>query len=149
VSAIHSQFGIEAGFMTTIHAYTNDQRMVDSPHADLRRARAGAANIIPTSTGAAAAIGLVIPALKGKLDGNSMRVPVLTGSVIDFTFTLKNEATVKEINQAIEDKKSESVKYSTAPLVSSDIVGETAGTIFDSQLTTIVKGKTKLYKVVT
>ncbi|MGL5519839.1 MAG: type I glyceraldehyde-3-phosphate dehydrogenase [Metamycoplasmataceae bacterium] len=148
--AIDDVFGIEVGFMTTIHSYTGDQRLVDAPHSDLRRARAGAANIIPTSTGAAAAIGLVIPSLNGRLDGIAMRVPTLTGSVVDLVFETKKEATVDGINQAVKKLASDSLEYNPDPIVSSDIIGSTAGTIFDPQLTKVLvspEGK-KMFKIV-
>ncbi|MGL5521992.1 MAG: type I glyceraldehyde-3-phosphate dehydrogenase [Metamycoplasmataceae bacterium] len=148
--AIDDAFGIEVGFMTTIHSYTGDQRLVDAPHSDLRRARAGAANIIPTSTGAAAAIGLVIPSLNGRLDGIAMRVPTLTGSVVDLVFETKKEATVEGINQAVKKMASDSLEYNPDPIVSSDIIGSTAGTIFDPQLTKVLvspEGK-KMFKIV-
>ncbi|MGL4183630.1 MAG: type I glyceraldehyde-3-phosphate dehydrogenase [Metamycoplasmataceae bacterium] len=148
--AIDDVFGIEVGFMTTIHSYTGDQRLVDAPHSDLRRARAGAANIIPTSTGAAAAIGLVIPSLNGRLDGIAMRVPTLTGSVVDLVFETKKEATVDGINQAVKKMASDSLEYNPDPIVSSDIIGSTAGTIFDPQLTKVLvspEGK-KMFKIV-
>ena len=133
-------FGIETGFMTTIHAYTNDQQILDLPHSDLRRARAAAVNIIPTSTGAAKATGLVLPHLKGKLDGLAMRVPVPDGSVTDLVATLKREATVKELNAAYR-AASESgslagmLVYTEDPIVSSDIVGSPASCTFDAGAT--------------
>jgi len=133
-------FGIEQGFMTTIHAYTNDQQILDLPHKDLRRARAAAVNIIPTSTGAAKATGLVMPHLKGKLDGMAMRVPVPDGSVTDLVATLKREATVEELNAAYR-AASESgplagkLVYTEDPIVSSDIVGSPASCTFDAGAT--------------
>ena len=134
-------FGIEQGFMTTIHAYTNDQRILDLPHEDLRRARAAALNIIPTSTGAAKATGLVLPHLKGKLDGLAMRVPVPDGSVTDLVATLKREVTVEEVNAAFK-AASESgslsgglLIYTEDPIVSSDIVGSAASCTFDAPST--------------
>jgi glyceraldehyde 3-phosphate dehydrogenase len=133
-------FGIETGFMTTIHAYTNDQQILDLPHTDLRRARAAAVNIIPTSTGAAKATGLVLPHLKGKLDGLAMRVPVPDGSVTDLVATLKREATVEELNAAYR-AASESgplagkLVYTEDPIVSSDIVGSPASCTFDAGAT--------------
>jgi len=138
-------FGIEQGFMTTIHAYTNDQAILDMPHKDLRRARAAAVNIIPTSTGAAKAAGLVLPHLKGKLDGLAMRVPVPDGSVTDLVATLKRAATVEEINAAFK-AASESgslaggrLVYTEDPIVSSDIVGSPASCTFDA-LSTMAMG---------
>ncbi|MEA2522275.1 MAG: hypothetical protein QOI81_1921 [Actinomycetota bacterium] len=133
-------FGVEQGFMTTVHAYTNDQQILDLPHSDLRRARAAGVNIIPTSTGAAKATGLVLPHLKGKLDGMSMRVPVPDGSVTDLVATLKREATVAEVNAAFK-AASESgplagkVVYTEDLIVSSDIVGSDASCTFDASAT--------------
>jgi len=137
-------FGIEQGFMTTIHAYTNDQRILDLPHKDLRRARAAAINIIPTSTGAAKAIGLVLPHLKGKLDGIAMRVPVPDGSVTDLVATLKREVTVEEVNaayRAAADRGPLAGKlvYTEDPIVSTDIVGSSASCTFDA-LSTMAMG---------
>jgi glyceraldehyde 3-phosphate dehydrogenase len=137
---LHDKFGIEAGFMSTIHSYTNDQRILDLPHEDLRRARAAAVNIIPSSTGAAKAIGEVIPELKGKLNGGSFRVPTPDGSVTDFVATLKNKATVEEINAAFKAAATDAsykgvLEYSDEPLVQADIVGNPHSCIFDSQLT--------------
>ena len=137
-------FGIEQGFMTTIHAYTNDQRILDLPHKDLRRARAAAINIIPTSTGAAKATGLVLPHLKGKLDGIAMRVPVPDGSVTDLVATLKREVTVEEVNaayRAAADRGPLAGKlvYTEDPIVSTDIVGSSASCTFDA-LSTMAMG---------
>jgi len=132
-------FGIEKGFMTTIHAYTNDQVILDFPHKDLRRARSAAVNTIPTSTGAAKAASLVIPELKGKLDGIALRVPVEDGSLTDLAVVLSRDATVEEINdayrQASEGPLAGIIRYSTDPIVSRDIVGDDASCIFDSPLT--------------
>src|SRR4051812_33122333 len=133
-------FGVEHGFMTTIHAYTNDQQILDLPHSDLRRARAAAINLIPTSTGAARAIGLVLPELKGKGDGISVRAPVPTGSVTDLVVTLRRETTADEINAAFQAAASDGplaayLDYSTEPLVSTDIVHSPASCTFDSELT--------------
>src|ERR687898_693047 len=132
-------FGIEKGFMTTIHAYTNDQVILDFPHKDLRRARSAAVNTIPTSTGAAKAASLVIPELKGKLDGIALRVPVEDGSLTDLAVVLSREATVEEINDAYraaaEGPLRGIIRYSTDPIVSRDIVGDDASCIFDSPLT--------------
>src|SRR6478609_2281996 len=137
---LHDNFTVEQGFMTTIHAYTNDQQILDLPHKDLRRARAAAINLIPTSTGAARAIGLVLPDLKGKVDGISVRAPVPTGSVTDLVVTLRKETTAAEINAAFEAAASDGplapyLDYSTEPLVSTDIVHSPASCTFDSELT--------------
>lgn len=132
-------FGIEKGYITTIHAYTADQRIQDAPHRDLRRARAAALSMIPTTTGAAAAVGLVLPQLKGKLDGMAMRVPTPTGSITDLTAVLNKEATAEEINAAMKAAADGPMKgilqYVTDPIVSVDIVGNTHSCIFDSDLT--------------
>lgn len=137
-------FGIVKGLMTTVHAYTNDQKIQDNAHKDMRRARAGAENIIPTTTGAAKAVGKVIPELAGKMTGMAMRVPVITGSIVDATFELEREATVEEINAALK-KASETnmkgiIEYSDEELVSTDIIGNPHSSIFDSKLT-LVNGK--------
>ena len=137
---LDDSFGIERGFMTTIHAYTNDQHVLDLPHKDLRRARAAAINLIPTSTGAARAIGLVLPHLKGKVDGISVRAPVPTGSVTDLVVELRKEATPEAINAAFAAAASSGplapyLVYSTEPLVSTDIVHSPASCTFDSDLT--------------
>ncbi len=141
-------FGIEQGFMTTVHAYTNDQRILDLPHKDLRRARAAAVSVIPTSTGAARAIGSVIPELKGKLDGFALRVPVPDGSVVDFVVTLEKAASVEEINQAVkaaaEGPMAGVLEYTEAPLVSSDIVGNSHSSVFDSKLTMAMGRQAKI-----
>lgn len=134
------EFGIERGFMTTTHAYTNDQQILDLPHADLRRARAAAVNVIPTSTGAARAIGVVIPELKGRLDGISMRVPVPDGSVLDLVVELGREVSVEEINAAIKEKADTGplkgiLEYTEDPIVSSDVIGSSYSSVFDSQMT--------------
>jgi glyceraldehyde 3-phosphate dehydrogenase len=133
-------FGLESGFMTTTHAYTNDQHILDLPHSDWRRARAAAINVIPTSTGAARAIGIVIPELKGKLDGMSMRVPVPDGSVVDLVCTLGREASVEEINAVVKAKADTGrlagiLAYTEDEIVSQDIVGNPYSSIFDSGLT--------------
>ena len=142
---LHEKFGIVKGYMNTIHSYTNDQRILDLPHKDLRRARAAACSIIPTSTGAAKAVGLVIPELKGKLDGISMRVPTPDGSVVDLTVELEKDVTKEEINAAIKEAAEGAMKgileYSEAPLVSIDIVGNRHSSIFDSQLTMVMNGR--------
>ncbi|RBI46419.1 type I glyceraldehyde-3-phosphate dehydrogenase [Metamycoplasma hominis] len=147
-NVLEKNFGIEKGFMTTVHSYTADQRLQDAPHKDLRRARAAASNMVPTTTGAAIAIGKVIPSLDKKLNGLSLRVPTITGSFVDLTVELKKDATVQEINEAMKKSASKSLEYSTEPIVSSDIIGAKAGSIFDSLLTSVleVEGK-KLYKV--
>ena len=148
VDVLEKEFGVEKGFMTTVHAYTNDQRLLDLPHKDLRRARSAAINIIPTTTGAAKSVGEVIPKLKGKMDGISLRVPVPCGSITDFVCILNKEATIEEVNKAMK-KASETylkgiLEYSEAPLVSSDIIGNKHSSIFDASLT---KVNGKLVKV--
>jgi glyceraldehyde 3-phosphate dehydrogenase len=134
-------FGIETGFMNTIHAYTADQRLQDAPHSDLRRARAAALNIVPTSTGAAKAVGLVLPQLKGKLDGVALRVPVADGSMVDLAVVLKRAATRDEVNAALKAAADGPLKgilqFSTEPLVSTDIVGNPHSSILDSELTDV------------
>lgn len=146
---INDEFGIERGLMTTVHAYTADQNLQDGPHNDLRRARAAAINMVPTSTGAAKAIGLVLPELKGKLDGYAIRVPVPTGSATDLTVTVGRETTVEEVNAALK-KAAESdvfqgiLTYTDAPIVSSDIVGDPASSIFDSGLTKVIGNQVKV-----
>jgi len=145
---INDTFGIERGLMTTVHAYTADQNLQDGPHRDLRRARAAALNIVPTTTGAAKAIGLVIPELDGKLDGFALRVPVPTGSVTDLTVTLAREASVQEINDAYkaasEGALNGYLRYTDEPLVSSDIVTDPASCIFDSGLTRVMGNEVKV-----
>lgn len=134
--------------MTTVHSYTADQRLQDAPHSDLRRARAAAINIVPTSTGAARAIGLVVPSLDKKLDGFALRVPTITGSFVDLTLKLRTNPTIDEINSAIKKSSSCSFAFSEDPLVSSDIIGSKAGSIFDSKLTgSVGEGEEKLYKL--
>ena len=139
--ALHDKFGIVKGFMTTTHAYTADQNLQDSPHSDLRRARAAALSIIPTTTGAAKAVGLVLPELKGKLDGFAMRVPTPTGSVTDLTVELSRETTIEEINATIKAAADSYLKgileYTEDPIVSADIVGSKYSCIFDAQLTNV------------
>jgi len=139
VKVLDDAFGVENGLMTTVHAYTGDQQLVDGPHSDLRRARGAAINIIPTSTGAARATSLVMTSMKGKLDGTSLRVPVPTGSVTDFVANLKKPATVEEINAAFKKAADGPLKgvleYTDAPIVSSDIVTNPHSCIFDSDLT--------------
>jgi glyceraldehyde 3-phosphate dehydrogenase len=143
--AIHDRFGIVRGYMTTIHAYTNDQRTADQVHKDLRRARAAAQNIIPTSTGAAKAIGLVIPELDKKLDGIAMRVPVPDGSVTDLVCELKQKASKDQINAALKEAAAGPMKgilqYCEDPIVSSDVIGNPHSSVFDS-LSTMVQGET-------
>jgi glyceraldehyde 3-phosphate dehydrogenase len=146
---INDSFGIERGLMTTIHAYTADQNLQDGPHSDLRRARAAAVNMVPTSTGAAKAIGLVLPELKGKLDGYAIRVPVPTGSATDLTVTVSRETTVAEVNAALKAaSETEELKglltYTDEPIVSSDIVGDPASSIFDSGLTKVIGNQVKV-----
>jgi len=148
VKVLDEAFGLESGFMTTIHAYTSDQNLQDAPHKDLRRARAAAYSIVPTSTGAAKAVGLVLPHLKGKLNGNAMRVPIPDGSVTDFTVVLKKAATVEEINAAMKAASETSLKgileYNIDPIVSIDIVGNTHSCIFDSDLTQVIGNTAKV-----
>ena len=148
VKVLDEAFGLESGFMTTIHAYTSDQNLQDSPHKDLRRARAAAYSIVPTSTGAAKAVGLVLPHLKGKLNGNAMRVPIPDGSVTDFTVVLKKAATVEEINAAMKAASETSLKgileYNIDPIVSIDIVGNKHSCIFDSDLTQVIGNTAKV-----
>ena len=145
---LNDSFGIEKGLMTTIHAYTADQRLQDAPHSDLRRARAAAVNMVPTSTGAAAAVGLVLPELKGKLDGFAVRVPTITGSITDLTFTASREVTKEEVNAALkaaaEGPMKGIIKYSEDPIVSKDIEGEGISTIFDAPLTKVIGDQVKV-----
>ncbi|MGK8490806.1 type I glyceraldehyde-3-phosphate dehydrogenase [Nocardia asiatica] len=145
---LNDEFGIERGLMTTIHAYTQDQNLQDGPHSDLRRARAAALNIVPTGTGAAKAIGLVLPELQGKLDGYALRVPVPTGSVTDLTATLRKSATLEEINAAYkaaaEGPLKGILKYNTDPIVSSDIVTDPASSIYDAPLTKVIDDQVKV-----
>ncbi|HBS88876.1 MAG: type I glyceraldehyde-3-phosphate dehydrogenase [Bacteroidetes bacterium GWF2_38_335] len=145
VKVLNDNFGIENGFMTTIHAYTNDQMILDSPHKDLRRARSCAVSQIPTTTGAAKAVGKVIPELKGKLDGVAVRVPTPTGSLVDFVANLKTEATIEQINAAMKKAAEGPMKgileYTEDPIVSVDIIHNTHSSIFDA-LSTMVIGKT-------
>ncbi len=143
--ALNDDLGIVKGLMTTIHAYTADQNLQDNIHKDLRRARAAALNIIPTSTGAAKAIGLVLPELKGKLDGFALRVPVPTGSATDLTFEAGRETTVEEVNAIIEKAADgRFLRYSTDPIVSSDIVTDPASCIFDAPLTKVIGNQVKV-----
>ncbi|MEV3963605.1 type I glyceraldehyde-3-phosphate dehydrogenase [Nocardia sp. NPDC050193] len=146
---LNDEFGIVKGLMTTIHAYTQDQNLQDGPHKDLRRARAAAVNIVPTSTGAAKAIGLVLPELNGKLDGYSLRVPIPTGSITDLTADLAKKAGVDEINAAFkaaaEGPLKGILKYSVDPIVSSDIVTDPHSSIYDAPLTKVIDDQVKVY----
>ena len=143
--ALNDEFGIVKGLMTTIHAYTADQNLQDGPHKDLRRARAAAINIVPTSTGAAKAIGLVLPELKGKLDGFALRVPTPTGSATDLTFEAGRETSVDEVNAAVRKvADGRFLKYTDAPIVSSDIVTDPSSCIFDSGLTKVIGNQVKV-----
>ncbi|MFA5542671.1 MAG: type I glyceraldehyde-3-phosphate dehydrogenase [Bacilli bacterium] len=149
---LHENFGIVKGFMTTVHAYTNDQNTLDGPHSKgihSRRARAAAANIVPTTTGAAAAVGKVLPALKGKLDGMALRVPTITGSAVDLVFEPAKEVTVEAINAAVKAAANETLGYTEDPIVSSDVIGAHFGSLFDAQSTSVmtVDGK-QLVKVI-
>jgi glyceraldehyde 3-phosphate dehydrogenase len=143
--ALHEGIGINQGLMTTVHAYTADQNLQDNIHKDLRRARAAALNVVPTSTGAAKAIGLVLPELKGKLDGYALRVPTPTGSIVDLSFEASRETSVEEIN-AIMEKAADGkyLVYSTDPIVSSDIVTNPASSIFDAPLTKVIGNQVKV-----
>ena len=147
---LHEAYGIERGFMTTIHAYTNDQNILDLPHKDLRRARAAAINLIPTSTGAARAIGVVLPELKGKVDGMSMRAPVPTGSIVDLVVQVTRETTREAVNELFRSKADNGdfegiLQYSEEPLVSSDIVHSSYSSIFDSGLTMVNGNLVKVF----
>ncbi len=150
IKVLDDAFGVEKGLMTTIHAYTGDQMLVDGPHSDLRRARAAAINIVPSSTGAARATGLVLQAMKGKLDGHALRVPVPDGSITDFVGILKTEATTDEINEAYRAAAESGplakvLEYSSEPLVSTDIVGSPASCTFDSKLTMAMGNLVKVF----
>jgi glyceraldehyde 3-phosphate dehydrogenase len=150
---LHNAFGIEKGMMTTVHAYTNDQRVADLVHKDLRRARAAAVNIIPTTTGAARAVGKVIPDLNGKMDGFALRVPVIDGSVVDLVAELKKEVTIEEINAAVKKAAEGEMKgilqYCDEPIVSSDVIKNPHSSVFDALSTMVIpKGKGKMIKVV-
>ncbi len=152
LDVLDREFGIVKGYMTTVHAYTNDQSVLDVAHKKgikARRGRAAAANIVPTSTGAASAIGLVLPNLKGKLDGGALRVPTTTGSVVDLTLELKENVTVDDINEAFKKNENETIKFTMDPIVSSDIIGSSTGALVDGLLTNVldVDGK-QLVKVV-
>ena len=149
VKVLDDAFGIERGLMTTVHAYTADQNLQDGPHKDLRRARAAAVNVVPTSTGAAKAIGLVLPELNGKLDGYAMRVPVPTGSVTDLTANVRADVTAEDVNAAFraaagEGKLKGVLRYSEDPIVSSDIVTDPASTVFDAPLTKVIGDQVKI-----
>jgi glyceraldehyde 3-phosphate dehydrogenase len=141
LKVLHEAFGIESGYLTTVHAYTNDQNVLDAPHKDPRRARAAAVNIIPTSTGAAKAVGLVLPDLAGKLDGVALRVPVIDGSISDLTLQFATDVTADGINRAVASAAAPGaamdgiIRYADAPLVSTDIVGDPASSVFDARLT--------------
>lgn len=142
LNIIDKEFGIVKGFMTTVHAYTNDQVTLDIPHKkgiESRRGRACAMNIVPSSTGAASAIGLVLPNLKGRLDGSALRVPVSDGSVIDLTLELKKNVTLEEVNQIFENNQNETLKFTMDPVVSSDIIGSTCGALVDGLLTKVLE----------
>jgi len=142
---LNDEFGIELGVINTIHAYTNDQRLADVPHSDWRRSRAAAENVIPTTTGAAKAVGKVLPELEGKLDGIAMRVPVPDGSVVDFNIRLEKDATVDQINEAVRSASESGplrnvLEYSTLPVVSTDIIGNPHSSIFDAPFTRVIGG---------
>jgi glyceraldehyde 3-phosphate dehydrogenase len=147
---LHDAFTIEQGFMTTVHAYTNDQRILDLPHKDLRRARAAAINVIPTSTGAAKAIGLVMPDLKGKVDGMALRAPVPDGSVVDLVVRVSRETSVEEVNETFQRVADSGafegiVQYTDEPIVSQDVVGSSYSCVFDSQLTMVNGSLVKVF----
>ena len=145
VKVLNDNFGLKYGLMTTVHAYTNDQRILDLPHSDLRRARAAVESIIPTTTGAAKAVGKVIPELNGKLNGMAMRVPVKDGSIVDLVAELEKEVTVEEINEAMKKAAEGPMKgilqYCEDPIVSVDVIGNTYSSIFDSLATMVIEGK--------
>ena len=148
---LDDSFGIAAGIMTTIHAYTNDQNTLDAPHpkGDLRRARAAAQNIVPNSTGAAKAIGLVLPNLKGKLDGSAQRVPTITGSLTELTSVLNKKVTIEEVNAAMQKAANESFGYTEDEIVSTDIIGISYGSLFDATQTKVMtQGDVQLVKTV-
>ena len=149
--ALNDSFGIETGMMSTIHAYTNDQNTLDAPHpkGDLRRARAAAANIVPNSTGAAKAIGLVLPELKGLLDGGAQRVPVISGSLTELYSILKKKVTVEEVNAVMKAASNESFGYNEDEIVSSDVIGIEFGSLFDATQTKVIaQGDSQLVKTV-
>jgi len=149
VKVLNDEFGLESGFITTIHAYTSDQMLQDAPHSDLRRSRAAGVSMIPTSTGAAAAVGLVLPKLKGKLDGLAIRVPTLTGSITDLTAELSQNVTVEQVNAAMKKAAEVPLKgvmqYCEDPIVSADIVGDAHSCIFDSGLTKVSNNIVKIF----
>lgn len=148
---LEEKYGIQAGLMTTIHAYTNDQNTLDAPHnkGDLRRARAAAANIVPNSTGAAKAIGLVLPSLKGKLDGGAQRVPTITGSLTELVTSLTKKVTIEEVNAAMKAASNESFGYTEDEIVSTDIIGTSYGSLFDATQTRVITvGDSQLVKTV-
>ena len=149
VKVLNDEFGLESGFITTIHAYTSDQMLQDAPHSDLRRSRAAGVSMIPTSTGAAAAVGLVLPELKGRLDGLAIRVPTLTGSITDLTAELSQNVTVEEVNAVMRNAAEGPLKgvmqYCEDPIVSADIVGDAHSCIFDSGLTKVSKTNVKIF----
>ncbi|MCS6807599.1 MAG: type I glyceraldehyde-3-phosphate dehydrogenase [Bacteroidota bacterium] len=148
VKVLHEEFGVESGMMTTVHAYTNDQRILDLPHSDLRRARSAAINIIPTSTGAAKAVGEVLPELQGKLDGFALRVPVPDGSVTDFTAIVRNTASKNDVNAALKAAAEGTLRgimeYSEDPLVSTDIIGNPHSCIVDARSTMVIGNTVKV-----
>lgn len=148
---LNDQFGLVSGLMTTVHAYTNDQATLDRPHKDLRRGRAAAQNIVPTSTGAAAAVGKVLPVLNGKLDGFALRVPVLTGSLVDLTCVLEKTVTKEEINAALKAAANETLGYNDEQIVSTDIIGMEYASLFDGTLTKVmdVEGGKQQVKIIT
>jgi glyceraldehyde 3-phosphate dehydrogenase len=149
IKVLHENFGVEQGFITTVHAYTGDQMLVDGPHKDARRARAAAVNIVPTSTGAARATGLVLPVVEGRLDGAALRVPVPDGSITDLVAWVFRPVTAEEINESFRDAAGGSlagiIEYSDEPLVSSDIIGAAASCVFDSGLTMAARQLVKIY----
>ena len=151
VKVINDKFGIEKGYMTTTHAFTNDQRLLDLPHKDLRRARAATMSIIPTTTGAAKAIGSLIPELEGKIDGMALRVPVSSGSITDMVFTLKKEVTREEVNNALKQASEANLKgvleYTDEPIVSADIVGNPHSSIVDGLSTMVLGNKNNVVKI--
>lgn len=151
VKVLNDKFGIEKGYMTTCHAFTNDQRLLDLPHKDLRRARAATVSIIPTTTGAAKSIGVVIPELEGKLDGMALRVPVSNGSVADMVLTLKKDVTKEEVNNTLKEAAQANLKgimaYTDDPIVSSDIIGEPCSSVVDGLSTMVLGNKSNVIKV--
>jgi glyceraldehyde 3-phosphate dehydrogenase len=151
VKVLNDRFGIEKGYMTTCHAFTNDQRLLDLPHKDLRRARAATVSIIPTTTGAAKSIGVVIPELEGKLDGMALRVPVSNGSIADMVLTLKKDVTKEEVNNTLKEASQTNLKgimaYTDDPIVSSDIIGEPCSSVVDGLSTMVLGNKSNVIKV--